>query len=138
MSLPTETSDIGPITILPAKEEIVMPRATRIPEPKPETRWEKFAREKGIKKTKKDRMVYDELTDEYKPRFGYKGINSGIQEIPVVEVKDGEDPFADPWAEERKEKKARIQKNAKNQMQNAARANKKANKLNGTNAQIFG
>ncbi|RYH31833.1 hypothetical protein EON65_01840 [archaeon] len=56
-TLPTETAETGPVCILPTKETFALPRFTKIPEPKPETKWEKFAREKGIKKTKKDRMV---------------------------------------------------------------------------------
>ncbi len=100
----------------------------KIPEPKPETKWEKFAREKGILKKKKDRMVYDEAAGEYKPRFGYKGINKGLEDQAIVEIKPGDDPFADPWAEDRKNKKERIEKNKKNQMKNEARNNKKGKK----------
>ena len=99
-----------------------MPRATKVPEPKPETKWEKFAKEKGIKKKKRERMVFDENNQEFRPRFGYKGANSGIEEIPIVEVKPGQDPFADPWAEARTDKKARVKKNTKAMLKNQGRA----------------
>lgn len=99
-----------------------MPRATKVPEPKPETKWEKFAKEKGIKKHKRERMVFDESNQEFRPRFGYKGANSGIEEIPIVEVKPGQDPFADPWAEARTDKKARVKKNTKQMLKNQGRA----------------
>lgn len=122
-SYPTEPSDAGPITILPS-EVSSLPRTSKIPEPKPETKWEKFAREKGILKKKKDRMVYDEATGEYVPRWGYKGINRGLEDQAIVEIKPGDDPFADPWAEDRKNKKERIEKNKKSQMKNIARAQK--------------
>lgn len=101
-----------------------MPRFHKIPEPKPETKWEKFAREKGIQKKKSDRMLYDEDTGEYKPRFGYKRGNNGIEDIPIVEVKPGDDPYADPWSEEKKSKKERVDKNQKNQIKNEFRAQK--------------
>jgi regulator of ribosome biosynthesis len=94
--------------ILP-NETYVLPRAAKVPEPKPETTWEKFAKEKGITKKKRERMVYDENNEEYRPRFGYKRANSGIDEIPIVEVKKGQDPFADPWAEAKNDKKNRGQ-----------------------------
>lgn len=121
MTFPTESSDVGPLTVLP-HEIATLPRYTKIPEPKPETKWERFAREKGIKKEKKERMVYDEQTGEYKPRYGYKRINNGLEDLPIVEVKEGDDPFADPWSVDRQQKKDRIAKNKKSQMKNEARA----------------
>ena len=51
----------------------LLPREKPVPEPRPETRWERFAKEKGIKKRKKSsRMVYDEQKGEWRPRWGYK------------------------------------------------------------------
>ena len=43
-----------------------------IPQPKPETKWAKYAKEKGITTKKRDRMVFDESKQEYAPRWGYK------------------------------------------------------------------
>ena len=117
---PTEQSDAGPLALLPS-ELFKLPREKRIPEAKPETKWEKFAREKGIKNKKRERMIFDEELQEYRPRYGYKRANNGIEDIPIVEIKNGQDPFADPWAEERKEKKARITKNTKQQLKNQRR-----------------
>lgn len=49
----------------------------------PLTRWEKFAKEKGINKKKKDLMIYDEQSKEFKPRYGYKRcLSSPIPPIP--------------------------------------------------------
>lgn len=118
--LPSEPSIAGPLAVLP-EPSFILPREKRIPEPKPMTKWEKFAKEKNIKNKKKSRMLYDEVTGEYKPRFGYKGINSGIQEHAIVEVKSGQDPYADPWAEERKDKKERVAKNLKKHVKNLTR-----------------
>ena len=66
-------------------------------------------------------MIYDEVTGEYKPRWGYKAINNGIEDHAIVEVKTGQDPFADPWAVEKNEKKERVQKNLKKQLKNTMR-----------------
>ena len=41
----------------------------QIPKAKPLTRWQKFAQEKGIVKKKRSVMEYDELREEYRPRF---------------------------------------------------------------------
>ena len=67
-------------------------------------------------------QVFDEDSQEYKPRFGYKRIKNGLEDTPIVEVKKGQDPFADPWAEETKSKKDNIKKNLKNQQRNQGRA----------------
>ena len=71
--LPAEDDPIhGPTAALPARTT-TLPREKPVPAPKPLTRWEKFALEKGIKKKgKRERMLYDEPSGEYKPRFGYK------------------------------------------------------------------
>mmetsp|Transcript_27878 Transcript_27878/g.28147 ORF Transcript_27878/g.28147 Transcript_27878/m.28147 type:complete len:348 (+) Transcript_27878:233-1276(+) len=117
---PTESSLAGPLAILP-EPIFVLPREKRIPEPKPLTKWERFAQEKNIKNRKKERMLYDESTGEYRPRFGYKGMNRGIEDQPIVEVKDGQDPYANPWEENRKTKKERVQKNMNQQIKNMSR-----------------
>jgi len=111
--------------VLPS-EVAVLPRTKKIPEAKPETTWEKFSKERGIKKKKRDRMVFDEQTEEYKPRFGYKRIKSGLEDVPIVEIKNGQDPFADPWSIDRQSKKDRIKKNEKQQIRNIARISKKS------------
>ena len=48
------------------------------PKPKPPTRWEEFAAMKGIQNRKRSRMVFDELSQEYKPRYGYVGLAHAI------------------------------------------------------------
>lgn len=118
---PQEQSDVGPLVVLPPETSII-PRGYKLPEEKPETKWEKFAKEKGIKKKKRDRMIFEEETGEFKPRFGYKRANNGIEDIPIIEVKEGEDPYKDPWSEARTEKKARIAKNEKQQVMNKKKA----------------
>jgi regulator of ribosome biosynthesis len=56
----------------------------QLPKPKPMTRWEKFAKEKGITKTKKSRIVFDDQKQDWIPRWGYKGANN--QEDWLMEV----------------------------------------------------
>lgn len=60
-----------------------------LPPPKLETRWEKFAMKKGIKaKTaeKRNKMVYNEETGEWQPKWGYKGANKNGEDAWIVEV----------------------------------------------------
>lgn len=121
-SLPMDSDETGPLAVLPPDDVTKLPRSQRVPEPVAQTKWEKFAEEKGIKKKKRDRMVFDEANQEYAPRYGYKRVNGGIDDQPIVEIKAGQDPFADPWEAARVDKKQRVQKNLKNQVKNQERA----------------
>jgi len=67
--LPREEDKQGVYLTLPACS-ISIPREKPLPKPKPPTRWEKFAEQKGIQKRKRGRMVFDEDSQEYKPRYG--------------------------------------------------------------------
>jgi regulator of ribosome biosynthesis len=95
------------------------------PPPKKETKWEKFAKEKGIplNKSKRSRKVWDEATGTWMYRHGYQKANdTDNKEWPIMEVKANEDPFADPWERVREAKRARVEKNAEQRMRNEERA----------------
>ena len=49
-----------------------IPRDKPLPQEKEQTRWEEFADQKGIKKRKRERMIYDESDGKWKPNWGYK------------------------------------------------------------------
>ena len=103
----------------------VLPREKRIPEEKAKTKWEKFAEEKGIlnKKRKRDRMIWDEKYQEWRPRYGYGRANDEADLPPVIELKPGDDPNVDPWSQARENKKARVDKNLKNKLRNSIESN---------------
>jgi hypothetical protein len=67
----------------------------QVPKPKALTKWEQFAKLKGIKKRSKSRLVYDEEKDEYLPRFGFKRANDPSRAW-VLEHKDGKDDEGTP------------------------------------------
>lgn len=58
-----------------------------LPPPKKETRWEKFAKEKGIQNRKRARMLWDEEAQEWRPRWGYGRAKGGVEDMAIVEVK---------------------------------------------------
>jgi len=60
--LPTERVDESIVAKLP-EPTTVLPRLRKPPGPRPLTKWEKFAKEKGISKKKKDKKTYDETMD---------------------------------------------------------------------------
>jgi regulator of ribosome biosynthesis len=93
------------------------------PPPKQETKWEKFARERGLplNKEKRSRKVWDETAGEWKYRHGYEKANKNDKEWPIMEVKASEDPFDDPWERARDAKRTRTDKNVENRMRNEER-----------------
>lgn len=53
------------------KGQLILPRAKRIPKEKPLTRWEKFRLERGLPpRQKRSRMVFNELANDWVPRWG--------------------------------------------------------------------
>lgn len=67
--LPVEMDDAGPVALLPPRTT-KLPAAAPPPKPKPLTRWQKFALEKGITKTKRSQKVWDETAGDWKARHG--------------------------------------------------------------------
>jgi regulator of ribosome biosynthesis len=108
-----------------------LPREKRIPENAPETRWEKFAKAKGIVKTKKSKYVFDEDSKEFKPRHGYKSKTNESLNDWCIEVKNGSDPYEDQYEKRRSEKKERVERNLSRQQRNQAEAAGKREKMAG-------
>lgn len=99
----------------------VLPREKPIPKPKPLTKWQEFAKLKGIKNKKKSRMVWDEKSQSYKPRWGYKRANDNTKEW-VIEVPGNADPNEDQFAKRNEAKRERVAKNELQRLRNIARS----------------
>ena len=65
-----------------------LPREKPLPVEKPESKWERFARKKGIKKKSKDepKKVYDEEKGDWVLKWGYRGKAKAADEDWIVEV----------------------------------------------------
>ncbi|SAM00164.1 hypothetical protein [Absidia glauca] len=117
--LQVKTGDAGVLAVLPERTSI-LPREKSLPKDKPLTRWEKFAKVKGIQNTKRERMVWDEDRQEHVPRWGYKGGSSKKDDMQdwLIEVPTNVDPMTDMYQKNRDEKKERVNKNQKRQKRN--------------------
>ena len=62
-------------------------------------------------------MVFDEQKNEFAPRYGYKRANDDLNDW-AIPLKPGEDPFNDPFAQRKMDKKQRVLKNKGQQMRN--------------------
>lgn len=76
-----------------------LPREKPLPKPPAPTRWEKFAKEKGIVKKKRERMIYDELQQKWMPRYGYKRHNAEEADW-VLPAKASDKPGSDPFEQQ--------------------------------------
>ncbi|CAO3698450.1 unnamed protein product [Rhizopus stolonifer] len=116
--LPVTSADIGVLATLPDRTTTI-PREKPLPKDRPLTRWEKFAKTKGILNRKRDKMVYNEDSGEYEARWGYKRKNKDeLAEDWLIPVPDHGDPMEDQYEKVREAKKARVEKNTKRQRRN--------------------
>ncbi|GAA96883.1 uncharacterized protein L969DRAFT_94860 [Mixia osmundae IAM 14324] len=116
-----QSSSDGPLAQLPPPA-LMLPREKALPKPKPPTKWEKFARSKGITtKAKKDRLVFDEEKQDWVPSYGYKGKNKQTEDQWIVEVPNNADPSFDPVKASKDERKARKLKNEQQRLRNITR-----------------
>jgi len=86
------------------------------------TKWEKFAKEKGISHRKKEKAVWDEEKQEWVNRWGWKGKNKELEGQWLTEVPANADVDHDPSKIAREERKGRVAKNERQMAQNVARA----------------
>ncbi|XP_070579672.1 ribosome biogenesis regulatory protein homolog [Ptychodera flava] len=117
--LPAEKVDEVIVAKLPDPKYRV-PREKPIPKERPPTKWEKFAKLKGIQKKKKSRMVWSDEEKKYVPRWGYQSKNDLTKEW-VLEVPNNADPYEDMFSKKKKEKKERVAKNELQRLRNIAR-----------------
>ncbi|KAJ7086005.1 ribosome biogenesis regulatory protein-domain-containing protein [Mycena belliarum] len=120
-ALPTQRSDDGPLAQLPPPTT-ALPRAKPLPKPKPPTKWEQFAAAKGIQHKVRDKREWDEERQEWVNRWGRDGKNRRLEEQWITEVPLNADVDHDPRKIARDERKARVAKNEKQRLGNAARA----------------
>ncbi|KAL7792900.1 ribosomal biogenesis regulatory protein [Trichoderma ceciliae] len=131
---PLKSTTDGVLLTLP-QPATRLPREKPVPQPKPPTKWERFAAKKGIKaKTREQRrnLAYDEETGEWKRKWGYQGLNKKGEDEWLVEV----DPKKEAERKEgtsirgdgRRERKEKIKRNERKMRKNERDATSKMGK----------
>jgi len=118
--LPTKRVEDVIVAQLP-KPTMILPREKEIPKPKPPSKWDKYAKMKGIQKRKQGRMLWDDQTKSWKPRWGYERANNP-QDDWLIEIPDQKDPYKDYFGERQELKKERVAKNELQRLRNLARS----------------
>jgi len=98
-----------------------LPRAKPIPKPRPPTKWEQYAKEKGIVKKKKTNLVWDDAVRQWVPRYGYKKAKVEETKNWMMEYKGNADDKEDPFEVAREAKRERVAKNELQRLRNIAR-----------------
>ncbi|MEE6526644.1 hypothetical protein FKM82_027402 [Ascaphus truei] len=121
-TLPTEKLQEAIVAKLP-DPTTRLPREKPVPKPRAPTRWEEFAKLKGIQKKKKTNLVWDEVHNDWKRRWGYQRAKDDTKEW-LIEVPETADPNEDQFAKRMTAKKERVAKNELNRLRNIARSQK--------------
>jgi len=122
------------VTLPPKLTEF--PRQKPIPKPKPLTKWEKFRIQKGLRPhEKKPRLVYDEITKDWVPRYGF-GSKKHIEDAANGIIEDNTGiPLSqrDPFDERKQKKDLIVEKQKLRELKNkmaAARTEKAKSEIN--------
>lgn len=119
--LPTERVEEAIVVKLP-QPTFTLPRSQRVPKPKPLTKWQKFAKEKGIQKKKKSKLTWDENLQKWLPLYGYRKAAAQKEKDWLLEVPQNADPMEDQFAKKSNEKVERVAKNELQRLRNIAKA----------------
>jgi len=122
-TLPFERVDDVVVTKLP-KPEYILPREKRVPKGDNLTKWQAYAKEKGITKKKKTKLVWDELVNQWVPRYGYRRAAAEHEKDWVLEVPQNADPYEDQFEKRTEAKSERVAKNELQRLKNIARSRK--------------
>ncbi|KAJ8915972.1 hypothetical protein NQ315_016649 [Exocentrus adspersus] len=121
--LPTErVEDIIVVKLPPQRTSL--PRMRPVPRPKPLTKWQQFAKEKGIQKKKKPKLSWDDQLQKWVPLYGFKRASAQKEKDWLLEVPQNADPLEDQFVKRNESKNEKIAKNELQRLRNIARARK--------------
>lgn len=104
------------------KPTYTLPRSQRVPKPRPLTKWEEFAKLKGIQKKKKSKLSWDEQLQKWIPLHGYRRADAIKTKDWLLEVPQNADPMEDQFAKKAELKSERVAKNEMQRLRNIAKS----------------
>ncbi|KAF5280252.1 hypothetical protein FQA39_LY18075 [Lamprigera yunnana] len=119
--LPTEQLNESVVAKLPPSK-FFLPRAKSAPKPKPPTKWEQFAKLKGIMKKKKPKLSWDQQLKKWVPLYGYQKTLAEKERDWVLEVPATSDPMEDQFSKRKTGKAEKVAKNELQRLRNIAKA----------------
>ncbi|CAL8093754.1 unnamed protein product [Orchesella dallaii] len=122
-TLPFHRVDDVIVAELP-KPTYVLPRSKPAPKARPLTKWQSYAKDKGIVKKKKSGLIWDEIVKKWVPRFGYRRAEAEHAKDWLLEVPQHSDPYEDQFEKKSEAKSERVAKNELQRLRNLAKAKK--------------
>ena len=119
--LPTERIEEAIVVKLP-KPKYSLPRAKPVPKPRSLTKWEQFAKAKGIVKKKRTKLTWDDQLKKWIPLYGFKRAAAQKEKDWVLEVPQNANPMEDQFAKKVEAKSERVAKNELQRLHNIAKA----------------
>ncbi|XP_067409778.1 ribosome biogenesis regulatory protein homolog [Emydura macquarii macquarii] len=116
-----EGAAAGPLVAHLPEPSYRLPREKPLPRPRAPTRWEQFARLKGIRRRKRTSLVWDEAAKQGRRRWGYGRAGGDPARDWLIEVPAGADPAEDQFAKRLRDKRERVARNELNRLRNIAR-----------------
>jgi regulator of ribosome biosynthesis len=126
-----------PINVITLPEgSTLLPRSLPIPKRDDNmTKWEKFAKEKGIEKRKKGRMIWSDEFQKYLPRWGKGSLKKETENSKYIiedkEKYEGKNPFTYNKQEKKLEKLKQMKREKKNEDVYLKKKREKDSKLKG-------
>lgn len=90
----------------------------KVPTEKLMTKWERFAKDKGIKKQKRSRKIWDEKTQSYKYRWGKDSLAKSNEDWVYDHNPEKLGGYEDPFIQMREEKRLAKEKQKKAEIRN--------------------
>ncbi|KAL1497691.1 hypothetical protein ABEB36_008609 [Hypothenemus hampei] len=118
--LPTERVEEAVMVKLPPPKT-ALPRMKPVPKPRPLTKWQKFAKEKGIQKKKKPKLSWDDQLKKWVPLYGFKKAKAEKEKNWVLEVPQNADPNEDQFNKKLVAKTENVSKNDLQRLRNIAK-----------------
>ncbi|XP_044253239.1 ribosome biogenesis regulatory protein homolog [Tribolium madens] len=119
--LPTERIDEAIVAKFP-KQKFSLPRSKPVPKPRSLTKWEQFAKAKGIVKKKKSKFSWDEQLQKWIPLYGFKRSAALREKNWLIEVPQNANPMEDQFAKKTEAKSEKVAKNELQRLRNIAKA----------------
>jgi len=120
--MPRERVDDILVIKLPKAIQTI-PREKPLPKAKTPTKWEQYAKLKGIVKTKKGRKVWDDVAKEWRPTWGMNAVGDKTKQWCIPYTRN-DDPNTDLFAKATGDKSERVAKNELQRLRNIARSTK--------------
>ncbi|XP_075231563.1 ribosome biogenesis regulatory protein homolog [Lycorma delicatula] len=119
--LPFEKVEEATVVKLP-QQSYILPREKPLPKPRQLSKWEVFAKEKGLQKKKKAKVTWDDILKKWVPVHGFRRAAAEKEKNWLLEVPANADPYEDQFEKKIATQREKVAKNEYQRLRNIATA----------------